>query len=173
MTLRPYVSPGTPPRCSSGTASSSRAVDLGSKPAFPVGRFPGRIIPVISKSGSPGAWCYRSGLGLVGPVSVQRDWVRLQVWSPTSVTVWQHVQFLSRSVPGIHYRMFQGRQAAKYQLTLLLSTAYTTWGAAGRKRRLSAARRNAWAGGMLNKDSVSLTPLIRSVQLCIQPVFYV
>ena len=45
--------------------------------------------------------------------------------------------------------------------TLLLSTAYTTWGVAGRKRRLSAARRNAWAGGMLYRDSVSLTPLIQ------------
>ena len=31
--------------------------------------------------------------------------------------------------------------------TLLLSTAYTTLGVAGRKRRLSAARRNAWAEG--------------------------
>ena len=31
-------------------------------------------------------------------------------------------------------------------LTLFLSTAYTTLGVAGRKRRLSAARRNAWAG---------------------------
>ena len=41
-------------------------------------------------------------------------------------------------------------------LTLLLSAAYTTWGDAGRKRRLSAARRNAWAGGMLYKDIVSL-----------------
>ena len=45
-------------------------------------------------------------------------------------------------------------------ITLLLSTAYTTWGVAGRKRRLSAARRIAWAGGMLYTDSVSLTPLI-------------
>ena len=46
-------------------------------------------------------------------------------------------------------------------LSLLLSTAYTTWGVPGRKRRLSAARRNAWAGGMLYRDSVSLTPLIQ------------
>ena len=45
--------------------------------------------------------------------------------------------------------------------TLLLSTAYTTCGIAGRKRRLSAARQNAWAGGMLYKDSDSLTPLIQ------------
>ena len=46
-------------------------------------------------------------------------------------------------------------------LTLLSSTAYTTWGLVGRKRRLSAARRNAWAGGMLYRVSVSLTPLIQ------------
>ena len=45
--------------------------------------------------------------------------------------------------------------------TLLLSTAYTTWSVVGRNRRLSAARRNAWAGGMLYRDSVSLTPLIQ------------
>ena len=32
---------------------------------------------------------------------------------------------------------------------------------AGRKRRLSAARLNAWTGGMLYRDSVSLTPLIQ------------
>ena len=30
------------------------------------------------------------------------------------------------------------------------------------ERHLSAARRNAWAGGMLYRDSVSLTPLIQS-----------
>ena len=46
-------------------------------------------------------------------------------------------------------------------LTLLLSTAYTTWGVEESKRRLSDARRNAWAGGMLYRDSVSLTPLIQ------------
>ena len=40
-------------------------------------------------------------------------------------------------------------------LTLLLSTAYTTCGIAGRKRRLSAASRNAWAEGILYKGSVS------------------
>ena len=49
-------------------------------------------------------------------------------------------------------------------LTLLLSIAYTIWGIAGRKRRLSAACRNAWAGGMLYRDSVSLTPLIQVFQ---------
>ena len=49
-------------------------------------------------------------------------------------------------------------------LTLLLSTAYTTLGVAGRKTRLSAARRNAWAGEMLYKDSVSLTLLIKVFQ---------
>ena len=48
-----------------------------------------------------------------------------------------------------------------FRASLLLSTAYTTWGVAGRKRRLSAARRNAWAGGMLYRDSVPLTQLIQ------------
>ena len=53
-------------------------------------------------------------------------------------------------------------------ITLLLSTAYTTWGVAGRKRRLSAARRNAWAEGMLYRDNVSLTPLIRGRPLALR-----
>ena len=48
-------------------------------------------------------------------------------------------------------------------LLLLWSITYTTWGVAGRKRRLSAACRNAWAGGMLYKDSVSLTPFLLSL----------
>ena len=34
----------------------------------------------------------------------------------------------------------------------------------GRKRRLSVARPNAWAGGMIYRDSVSLTPLIQVFQ---------
>ena len=49
--------------------------------------------------------------------------------------------------------------------TLALSAAYTTWGVAGRKRCLSAARWNAWAGGMLYRDSVSLPPLIQVFSL--------
>ena len=51
-----------------------------------------------------------------------------------------------------------------YLLTLLLSTAYTTWGVSGRKRRLSAACQNACAGGMLYRDSVSLTLLVQVFQ---------
>ena len=36
------------------------------------------------------------------------------------------------------------------------------WGRRGKKETfVSAARRNAWAGGMLYRDSVSLTPLIQ------------
>ena len=54
-----------------------------------------------------------------------------------------------------------GMELKDLTLLLLLSTTYTTWGVAGRKRRLSAARRNAWAGGMLYRDSVSLTSLIQ------------
>ena len=49
----------------------------------------------------------------------------------------------------------------KLTLLLLLSTAYTAWGVAGRKRRSSGARGNAWAGEMLYRDSVSLTLLIQ------------
>ena len=53
----------------------------------------------------PGAWCCRlqwlpcqapgvigSELGLTAPVLVDSDWVEYQVWSATSIWVWQHVQ---------------------------------------------------------------------------------
>ena len=52
--------------------------------------------------------------------------------------------------------------------TLLLSTAYTTWGVAGRKRRLSAARRNVLAGGMLYRDNVfdSVNPGLPGASSC-------
>ena len=33
-----------------------------------------------------------SRLGLVGLVSVYCDWMRQQVWSPTSVSMWQHIE---------------------------------------------------------------------------------
>ena len=39
-----------------------------------------------------------SGLGLVGPVSIYCDWVRLNVWSATSVSMWQHVKKLSEQI---------------------------------------------------------------------------
>ena len=41
--------------------------------------------------------------------------------------------------------MVETKQRPTY-LLLLLSTAYATWGVTGRKRRLSAACQNAWAG---------------------------
>ena len=53
-------------------------------PAFSVGIFPGRLLPVIQKL--PFQWqSYQapgvigSALGLVGPMSVYYDWVRLKV----------------------------------------------------------------------------------------------
>ena len=69
--------------------------------------------------------------------------------------------------------VFRHTVRCKLYFTLLLSTVYTTLGVAGRKRRLSAARRNAWAGGMLYRDSVSLTPLIqvfRGRSLALRPL---
>ena len=49
-----------------------------------------------------------------------------------------------------------------------MPTAYTTSGVAGRKRRLSAARRNAWAGGMLYRDSLfdSVNPCLPGGSSC-------
>ena len=40
-----------------------------------------------------------SVLGLVGPVSVYCDWVRLKVWPATSISVWQHVQLSEQVRP--------------------------------------------------------------------------
>ena len=40
-----------------------------------------------------------SALGLVGPVSVYCDWVSLNVWSATSVSVWQHVKLSEQIRP--------------------------------------------------------------------------
>ena len=59
----------TSPLRPSGNVAASRAVDLGSIPAFPVGLFPGRVTP-CQASGFIG-----SALGLVGPVVVHWDWV--------------------------------------------------------------------------------------------------
>ena len=66
--------------------------------------FPGRVIPVTSELALWWLPCQAPGitgsaLGLVGPVSVYCDWERWKVWSATSVSVWQHVNCLSRSVP--------------------------------------------------------------------------
>ena len=40
-----------------------------------------------------------SGLGLVGPVSVYRDWVRKKVGSATSISVWPHVKLSEQIRP--------------------------------------------------------------------------
>ena len=47
----------------------------------------------------PGAWRYRSALGLPGLVSVYCDWVRKQVWSATSISVWQRMQSFEQIHP--------------------------------------------------------------------------
>ena len=79
----------------------------GSNPASAVGIFPGRVIPVTSKLALQWLPCQAPGfiwsvLGLVGPVSVYCDWARWKVWSATPISVWQHVNCLSGSVPEIH-----------------------------------------------------------------------
>ena len=40
-----------------------------------------------------------SALGLVGPVSVYCDWVRENVGSATSISVWQHVKLSEQIRP--------------------------------------------------------------------------
>ena len=62
-------------------ASASREANLGSIPAFAVGIFPGRVIPVTLKLALQWLPCQAPGVigsvpGLVGPVSVHDDWVR-------------------------------------------------------------------------------------------------
>ena len=74
-------------------ASASRAEDLGFESLLRLDFFRGRAIPVTSKLALqwlPGVM--GSVLGLVGPVSVYRDWVRWKIWSATSISVWQHVK---------------------------------------------------------------------------------
>ena len=57
----------------------------------------------------PGAWCYWVSAG-TGWTSV-RIWVRKKVWSATSVSEWQQMKCLSRSVPEIEetHRQEQSR----------------------------------------------------------------
>ena len=40
-----------------------------------------------------------SALGLVGPVSVYCDWVRGEIWSATSISVWQQVNLSEQIRP--------------------------------------------------------------------------
>ena len=82
-------------------ASTSRATDLCSIPAFAVGGFPGRHTSDLVLQWLP---CQAPGvigsvLGLVGPVSVYCDWVRWKVWSATSISVWQFVQLSEQISP--------------------------------------------------------------------------
>ena len=62
-------------------ASTLRAADLGLIRVFSVGIFPGRVIPLTKKLVLKWLPCQALGvigstLGLVGPVSICRDWVR-------------------------------------------------------------------------------------------------
>ena len=87
-------------------ASASRAEDPGFESSFRRD-FSGRVIPVTSKLAIKWHLCQalgviRSALELVGTVSVYCDWVRWQVGSATSVSVWQHVQ-LPEQNPSLRY----------------------------------------------------------------------
>ena len=77
--------------------SASGAEVPSSIPACDVGIFSGRVMPVTYKLALQWLPCQAPGvigsaLGLVGPVSVYRDWVKQKVGSATSVSVSQHVQ---------------------------------------------------------------------------------
>ena len=66
--------------------------------------FLGRVIPVTSKLALQWLPCQAPGvigsaLGLVSSVSVYCDWVRLKVWSATSISVWQHVKLSEQIRP--------------------------------------------------------------------------
>ena len=68
----------------------------GSNPACDGTFFPGRVMSVTEKLALRWLPCQAPGvigsaLGLVGPVSVYCDWVRLKVGSVTCISVWQHV----------------------------------------------------------------------------------
>ena len=78
--------------------SASRAEDAGFELNLRWNFFRGRIIPVTEKLALQAPGVIRSALGLVGPVSVYCDWVRWNVWSATSISVWQHLK-LSEQIP--------------------------------------------------------------------------
>ena len=74
-----------------------RAADMASNPTFLTGLFPGQAIPMIEKLVLKSLPCQVPGLigsshALAVPASVKK-----QVWSASSISVWQHIQ--SRSVP--------------------------------------------------------------------------
>ena len=82
----------------SGKTSSLRVADLGWIPALAVDLCQGWVNTSDFKNGSPvatlpGAWLYGIGSvsGLLSLVSVYCGWVRKQVWSATSISVWQRV----------------------------------------------------------------------------------
>ena len=92
------------PHRPSGKASTSRAADLSSIPAFAVTVFPGWVIPVTSKLVPQWLPCQAPGvvwsvLGLVGLVSVYCYWMRWKVWSTTSISVWQHAHSSKETCP--------------------------------------------------------------------------
>ena len=87
-----------------GKASVSRAEDSGSIPAFAVDNFAGRVMLVTSKLAlqwlpCQGPGVIRSAPELVGPVSVDCDWVRQKVRSATSISMWQHVHLSEQIRP--------------------------------------------------------------------------
>ena len=95
---------GGPPRWLVVKASTSRAEDPDFKSRLRLDFSGVRVIPVTSKLALQWLPCQVPGvigsvLGLVGLVSVYCDWVRWKVWSPTSISVWQHVQLSEQIRP--------------------------------------------------------------------------
>ena len=81
--------------------TSSRVADLGLNPAFSVGIFLHRVIPLpVTKIGTPVVpGITGSALGLAGSVSVYCGWMRWKVLSTASISVWQHVQLSEQIHP--------------------------------------------------------------------------
>ena len=84
--------------------SVTRKPGLASIPALVVDLLPGPVRPVTWKLILQWLPCQAPGvigspLGLVGPVSLLCNWVKLQVWSATFSSVWQHVQLSEQIRP--------------------------------------------------------------------------
>ena len=85
----------------------------------------------------PGVWRHRVSAGMVGPVSVYCDWVRQNVWSATSISVWQHIKLSEQMRPWDTLACCCGVKQAttsSYTLYTAFSGLHLGWGSQGQQK---------------------------------------